>query len=43
LPIGEAPAVDPTNPAVLLSDDIKRRIEENIARQQNPVDEGHDW
>lgn len=42
--LGEVPAHSPTNPAVVLSDEIKRRIEESVERQRNPVDDnGHDW
>ena len=43
LPRGEAPVVDPTDPAVLLSDDIKERLRKQIERQRQPVDDPDGW
>lgn len=43
LPVGEAPVVSPTEPAVLLSDDIKRRIEEERQRQLEPAIDDGGW
>jgi predicted phage terminase large subunit-like protein len=44
LPRGEAPIVSPTDPAIVLSDDIKRRIEEERERLMRPVDDdGDGW
>jgi predicted phage terminase large subunit-like protein len=44
MPKGEAPVVSPTDPMVLLSDEVKRRIEEERERQLNPVDpNADDW
>lgn len=37
MPLGEVPFTAPTDPDVLLSEDIKRRLTEQIERQKNPV------
>lgn len=42
LPRGDAPVVSPTDPRVILSDEVKRRIEEERERQLNPVDPNAD-
>lgn len=38
MPRGEVPVVSPTDPRILLSEEVKRRIEEARERQLNPVD-----
>lgn len=43
LPVGETPVVSPTDPAVLLSDDVKRRIEEERQRQLEPAIDDGGW
>lgn len=38
MPMGEVPIQHPTDPAIILSDEVKRRINEERERQLNPVD-----
>jgi predicted phage terminase large subunit-like protein len=44
LPRGETPATHPSDPAVLLSDEVKERIEKARTRQLNPIaSDPDDW
>ena len=40
---GEAPVVSPTDPTIILSEDVKRRLAEALEEQKNPPIDELDW